>query len=179
MPYRTVNSGLIVDKTIVTADLADDAVTAAKIAACVIEDANIKRGTITGAALTNPLVLKQDIKMACDTLCAHSIDAVCMVSAHAVHASQVFATCLGGLTCCCGLHIHSRGIATDCLVAAHCGCGCGLGILAKDISSRCVKAKCSMALPHRKCLECGGSIIIASGDLCFYSCGCWRKVCTV
>ncbi len=30
MPYRTVTSGLIVDKTIATADLADDAVTAAK-----------------------------------------------------------------------------------------------------------------------------------------------------
>jgi len=56
MPYRTVTSGLIVDKTIATADIADDAVTAAKIAACTIEDANIKRGTITGAALHDDAV---------------------------------------------------------------------------------------------------------------------------
>lgn len=73
MPYRTVTSGLIVDKTIVTADLADDAVTGAKIAACAIADEHIARGTITGAALTTSVVHEGG-------LCIKELKACCLVA---------------------------------------------------------------------------------------------------
>ena len=166
MPYRTVTSGLIVDKTIVTADIADDAVTGAKIAACVIEDANIKRGTITGAALTNPLKHP-------GTVCAPHFHSVCFEgSCGNFHSVQVGCggACISGYSYFGGLSAKCIDACVVCTNRLKAACSAKL---------RNLKTCCSLALPHRKCLECGGSIIIASGDLCYYSCGCWRKVCTV
>ena len=183
MPYRTVTSGLIVDKTIATADLADDAVTgakiadktiatadladdavtAAKIAACTIEDANIARGTITGAALTDPFKHP-------GAVCAPHLHSVCFEGCCG-HFYSLWVGCGGAYI---SGYSYFGGLSAKCIDACV--------VYANRIEAACsaklrnLRTCCSAVLPGYSSLECEGSIYIGNCALCYYSGGAWRKV---
>lgn len=163
MPYRTVTSGLIVDKTIATADLADDTVTGAKIAACTIEDANIARGTITGAALTEPFKHP-------GAVCAPHLHSVCFEGCCG-HFYSLWVGCGGAYI---SGYSYFGGLSAKCIDA----CVVCTNRLKAVCSAklRNLKTCCSAVLPGYSSLEREGSIYIGNCALCYYSCGAWRKV---